>query len=601
MPDQVAVTVIYPDGSENKIWTLKGKTARETLALAGMENKGSCGGRGICGKCKVRISGNVSELSDNERQHLLPEEIKRGDRIACYCIIKGDATVWLDYVNSKEAAPLFKSTAFKGPLSTYSKAVFVPGRDREKPVPLLERLQAALAPVPVELSRDNLNSLNRLDRSNRPALELHALVINNRVRYVGRERCAAYGVALDIGTTSLLAALVDLQSGEVLGVCSRTNMQRVYGENVLSRVSYCLENDTGLSMLQQIILNNVNSMLEELIAQNHIAEESIFRISVVGNPVMLHLFLGLDVAGFATAPYSGLFKSELVYPAGVLGLGINPEAEIIILPQAGSFVGADTIACLVALRSVELKRYLMIDIGTNGELVLNNRGKMWTASAAAGPAFEGEGITCGMRAVQGAIDKIWIKDGQWHYHVIGQEKARGICGSAVVGLAAGLVEAGLVDSSGAICNNSNFDDSTSPSHEIILAPGDNTENGMPMVFTQEDIRQVQLAKAAIRTGIDILLKKAGLNCKDLDNIYLAGAFGNYLDADHCIKIGMLPPIDPNKVSNIGNAAAQGAVMALVSNDNRLYAGKLSSAIQCVELADYKDFQDLFIKNINFPV
>lgn len=605
MSEQAQVTVIYPDGSENRIWTLKGKTARETLALAGMEIKGSCGGRGTCGKCKVRISGDISQLSDNERQHLLPEELKRGERMACYCTIQGETTIMLDYVSAQDVtAPIIKPVALMTKPSAYIKEVFIPGKDREKPVPIMERLQAALNPLRLELSRDNLNVLSRLDRNGRPALELYAMVVQNRVKYVGRERRTVYGVALDIGTTSLLAALVNLQDGKVAGVCSRTNMQRVYGENVLSRVSYCLENQDGLSRLQQIIINNINSMIEELTAQIGASDQLIYRLSVVGNPVMLHLFLGLDVSGFATVPYGGLFKSEIVYTAGVLGLNLNSEAEIIILPQAGSFVGADTIACLVSLERAAALRYLMIDIGTNGELVLNDRGKMWAASAAAGPAFEGEGITFGMRASRGAVDKVWMDQGVLRIHIIGQERARGICGSAVIGLTASLVEAGVVEASGTMLNkhDSGLNVITDGGgNKVVLVEADSTDTGVSLIFNQDDIRQVQLAKAAIRTGIDLLLRKAGLNFKDLDRIYLAGAFGHYLDPGSCIKIGMLPPIDINKISNIGNAASEGAIMALVSEESRAYARSISAAIECIELADCKDFQDLFMHNIDFPV
>ncbi|HEX3010596.1 MAG TPA: ASKHA domain-containing protein [Syntrophomonadaceae bacterium] len=603
MLEQAQVTVIYPDGTEKKIWTLKGKTARETLALAGMDIKGSCGGRGTCGKCKMRISGHINEPSDNEREHLLPEEIKRGERIACYCTIEGETQIWLDYVGSQDMSPAFKTTALNLNPTAYTREVFIPGRDKEKPVPIMERLQTVLSPLPLELSRENLNLLSKLDRKGRPALELNALVFQNRVKYVGRESRSVYGIALDIGTTSLMAALVDLQNGQVAGICSRTNMQRVYGENVLSRVSYCLENDDGLGNLQQIIINNINSMIEELLGPIGSANEDIYKLSVVGNPVMLHLFLGLDVSGFATVPYGGLFKSEVVYRAGVLGLNINPEAEVIILPQAGGFVGADTIACLVTLETVTPQRYLMIDIGTNGELVLKDRDKIWAASAAAGPAFEGEGITCGMRAGQGAVDRVWLEKGILCTHVIGQTGAKGICGSAVIDLVASLIDMGQVEINGRIIDQAQAGfkmGSGTHGSQLILMEEDKTDTGLPLVFTQEDIRQVQLAKAAIRSGIDILLTKAGLNYKDLDHIYLAGAFGNYLDPFSCIKVGMLPPLEEHKITNIGNAAAEGAAMVLTSDVKRNYARVLGKIVECVELAEWREFQDIFMHNIDFP-
>lgn len=605
MSGQAQVTVVYPGGQEVKIWTLKGKTARETLTLAGMEVNGSCGGRGTCGKCKVRIEGQINKLTDFEREHLLPEELKRGERIACYCTIQGDTTIWLDYITRKDAiGPALKSAVSAAEPTTYCKAIFIPGRDKENPVPILERLRTALAPLTLELSRENLNHLARLDRTGRPALELCALVVENRVKYVGRERQQVYGLALDIGTTSLLAALVNLEDGQIAGVCSQANMQRVYGENVLSRVSYCLENQDGLSRLQQVIVNNINSMIADLTRSSGTLSRNIYRISVVGNPVMLHIFLGLDISGFAMVPYGGIFTSELVYQAGELGLEVNPQAEAVILPQAGSFVGADTIAGLLAIPAPASKRYFMIDVGTNGELVLNDRGKMWAASAAAGPAFEGEGITCGMRASQGAIDKVWLEKGVLHYHVIGDERPQGICGSAVIGLMAALMEAGCLDPNGTLHPNPGtaiIINTSDAGPEVVLAEKEKTYNGLPLVFNQEDIRQVQLAKAAIRTGIDILLHTAGLNWKDLDYIYLAGAFGNYLDPASCIDIGMLPPLDKNKITNIGNAAAQGAVLALTSDTKRAQACALSNNIKCIELANVKNFQDSFMKNINLPI
>lgn len=606
MAEEIRIIIITPDGQQTSCWTLEGKNLWELIASNGMDPGGSCGGKGTCGKCKVRIAGQVNDISDTERMQLLPEEIKAGTRIACNCTVKGPLTVYLDYANnlpSKKGMLLKLHPQNIKPQVQY-RTILIPGMEKTHPIPLHERLSNALSPCRLDITVDNLNQLAMLDRAGRPALELYALIFNeNSVKYIGRHKEKAYGVAIDLGTTSLFAALLDLENSETAALANKSNMQRIYGADLISRVNYCLENPEGLEVLQRILINNLNMMLEEMLQQVKASAQNIYRLTVVGNPVMLHLLMGLNPSGFASAPYAGLFTGEIAYPAMELGLNVNPHAEILLLPQVGGFVGADTIACLLTLPDRHSGCFCLVDIGTNGEVILSRQGKMWAASAAAGPAFEGGNLSNGMRAGSGVIDKVRLNDdSKLEFNVLGDGPAKGICGSATIDLVACLLKASGIDANGTI-NPENASSITIETEgngaQIKLLEENETFNAAPMIFKQEDIRQVQLAKGAIRTAMDILLKEAGLVYADLDRIYLAGAFGNFLDPENSILIGMLPPVKLDRIKNIGNAAGQGAIHALLSAAKEKEARQMRGQISYIELATHPNFQEMFLKNLNF--
>lgn len=600
MSEQVRFTAIGPEQKERGVWALPGQNLREALTLAGLDPGGTCGGRGTCGKCKVRIEGDVIPISATERNKLLPEEIKAGERLSCFCTVDESLKVIVDYSETLpglKALPRFIDLKI-GERQVEIKRVFVPGFDKHNPQPLFERLKAALPGLQMRIPPENFNELAALDRRGRPAMELYALVFSGReVRGLSRERQSAYGVALDLGTTSLQGILVDLSQGEVVAMASHTNLQRVYGQDIISRISYCLENREGLDNLHRILINGVDSMLEELCEKSGISTDRLFSFTIVGNPVMLHLFLRFQVGGFGAAPYCGLFTSDFLSSAGALGIKANPEAVVCLLPQIGGFVGSDLLAGLLTIAGRAELRFLYIDIGTNGEILVGNRGAFWTASAAAGPAFEGGALSSGMRADAGAIDRVRLQDGLLDCHVLGQLPARGICGSGIIDLVGCLLEGGYLDVNGS------FTDAAAD--KLTIRPGVRgaelllSQMGAEVIFNQEDVRQVQLAKSAIRTAIEILLGKAGLELRDLDLVLLAGAFGSYIDPEQAIRIGLLPAVKPEIIKNVGNAAAQGAVLALLSSSYQEAARTLSAGVQYVELATHDDFQRLFINNINF--
>ncbi|NLB88769.1 MAG: DUF4445 domain-containing protein, partial [Syntrophomonadaceae bacterium] len=429
MSDKVAINVVSSSGKEYVVWGFKGQSIYEALLLHNFDTEGSCAGRGACGKCKVKVEGLLSTISETEREMMLPEELKQNIRLACQAIIQGEVTVYLNNYETLNKASLYHGIESNTEGEVKVQSFYIPGLDKELSIPIHSRIKETLKDYEVKLTPENINQLLSIDRLGRPSLELQAVIFNNKiVKYVSRENGSAYGIALDLGSTSLFAALVDLISGEVLAVSSITNMQRIYGADIISRISYSSQNDEGQRNLQQILINNVNSMIEELINETGILSRQIYSFAVVGNPIMLHFFAGISVKGFSSFPYVGAFVDELVLKAKDIGLLANWDADLILLPQVGGFVGADTVAALLNLDTVN-SCYLMVDIGTNGEIVLHKNGRMWATSAAAGPAFEGGHITCGVRAGAGSIDKVFLNDEkELEFHIIGDQPVRGLCG-----------------------------------------------------------------------------------------------------------------------------------------------------------------------------
>jgi len=595
MQEQVKVNLIAADGTSYSQWAPIGKSLWEVLAVSVSGFATECGGRGTCGKCKVRVSGELSPITEEEKAKLLPDELSSGDRLACYSRVMGTVDVQLPYMTDDISANSMAKIA-TGKKAAQFRNFFIPGLDKQNPQPIYQRIRQALPELEFQITVNNLNELAGLDREGRPSLELIGLILDNKyLLYAGRYEKPAYGIALDLGTTSLLVSLINLVDGQVVGVISKTNMQRIYGADIISRVSYCLEHEDGLEKLHQILLNNVNSMIEDVLKQAEATGDDVYRYTVAGNPVMLHLFMNLKVNGFASAPYAGLFLDSIEMSAASLGLQAGGQSPLIILPQAGGFVGADAVAGLLALPS-KAKRYIFIDIGTNGEIILADGKAMWATSTAAGPALEGGNISCGMRATSGAIDRIWLTETEEiQFNVLGSGVPRGICGSAILDMLAVLLRAGYIDQSGAVTEKG---ESYALYANGFSLTDSNEHSDERLVFTIEDIRQVQLAKAAIRTGIDILLNRAQMNWQDLDHIYLAGAFGQAVDILNVIEIGLLPPVLPSKVKLLGNAAMTGAIAALLDKDYARRAVDFQQRIKYIDLALEPQFQELFMKNIN---
>jgi len=420
------------------------------------------------------------------------------------------------------------------------------------------------------------------------------------------EKENALGVAIDIGTTSVVCYLVDLMTGKELSHSSMLNPQSQYGADVISRCEYAINN--GLDKLSGVIRDALNQLIKEACDIAGAEMNRVFVVTVVGNTCMHHLFLGIDPQPLTVVPYEAKVKDEMVVKPAEVDLNINQNGIVQVLPNIAGFVGADTVGCLLATEFDEIEEMsLMIDIGTNGEMVMGNKTRMVACSTAAGPAFEGAKIECGMRGKDGAIDHVELNGDLIECHVIDDVKAEGICGSGLMDAVAVLLDAGIIDETGKIIDSEKTD--LSQVCDTIKANINRVENreGSGKVFllkdgiyiSQKDIREVQLAKGAIAAGIELMAEKLGIAVPDIKKIMIAGAFGNYMDPHSACRIGLLPAVLEDRIEMIGNAAGEGSRIATLNLDEFHRAQVMKENIEFLELASSPVFQDTFVDNLLF--
>ena len=391
------------------------------------------------------------------------------------------------------------------------------------------------------------------------------------------ENTKPYGVAVDIGTTTVVLYFLNLLTGSIEKVASFLNPQGIHGADIISRITYCQEHVNGLNELQQIITNAINNELDLFCLKKGIRSGSFERIIVAGNTTMLHLLLGEDPVPIALAPFRPKFTGKQVIKGSSSGLHINPDGELITLPCISAYVGADIVAGLAVIKP-RYRNYLFLDIGTNGEMALVKGDHIYTCATAAGPAFEGASLSCGSGAVTGALSS-FINPGK--YSVIGNIEPTGICGSGIVDIAAYLLNNRIVDKTGLLKNP-------------FVVYGKNK-----IEVTQQDIREIQLAKSAVYSGIRVLLKSSGMTFDDIDALYLAGGFGNYINISSAIRIGLLPDDLENRIFPVGNSAGIGALQYLKSNELGEKIEKVMSGSEYIELSDSDDFTIEFVMNMDF--
>ncbi len=397
-----------------------------------------------------------------------------------------------------------------------------------------------------------------------------------KVQPDGRDR---YVLAYDIGTTTVVCYLLDGISGQELARESTLNPQTAYGADVISRIEYVMRNKT--SELQDCIVHTLSELAAVVSARAGISPSEITLACIVGNTAMHHLFLGIDPAPLTVPPYMPKVSNAMEIPATPL-LSIHPEGRLRILPNIAGFVGADTVACMVSTHFDQLGELtLMIDIGTNGEMVLGDRHRRIACSTAAGPAFEGAKISCGMRGVTGAVDHISVKDGKLCFHTIGDTDPKGICGSGLLDLTAALLNSGFLNDAGLM---------QAPAYQLGTSS---------VTLTQKDISEVQFAKSAIRSGIELLAERMQVSVGDIHKVYLAGAFGNYLNPASACRIGMIPPVLLERIEPIGNAAGEGAKLCAVNRREFAYSQMLAARTEFLELAFCPEFQDCYIDHLMF--
>jgi uncharacterized 2Fe-2S/4Fe-4S cluster protein (DUF4445 family) len=601
-----------PDGK--KVRVKGGTNILKAAKEAGVGIRSECGGKGVCGKCKVIIKSAdaVSKVSSVEEKLLSKHEIKEGYRLSCQTRILKNVVVMVPPESRVETRKIeLYGIEREVEINPLVRKVHV---KLEKPTlsdvkPDLERLLEAVEEQ-LEINGGlefDFNVLKELSETLRSSnWDVTVVLWNNRLISVepGDTTNEMFGVAVDIGTSKIVCHLVDLKSGKTIAVGSIENPQILHGEDVISRITYASNGVLNLNSLQRLVIEGINKILGEACQNAGIDPNRVYEAVVVGNTAMHHLFLGIQPKYLALSPYTPAVKRSISIAARNLNVdNMNTNGVVTTLPIIAGFVGADAVADILATGIHESEdNALLVDIGTNTEIIVGNKEDMICCSCASGPAFEGVHIKDGMKAISGAIERVRITPNlEVEYETIGGEKPRGLCGSAVIDAVAEMFKHGIID------NHGKFNPNVATPRlkrneglEFIIAWQYETATGKEITITQKDIRELQLAKAAIYTGCSILLKRKKLEEKDVGTLFMAGAFGNYINPVNAKVIGLIPDVPAEKIKFVGNTAVSGAKMALISEETRQAAESLIKIIRYHELAADPDFNSEFINAISIP-
>jgi len=602
-----------PDGK--KVMVKAGTNILQAAKEAGVGIRSECGGKGVCGKCKVIIKSAdaVSEVSSVEEKLLSKHEIRESYRLSCQTRILKNVVVMVPPESRVETRkielygiereveinPLVRKVHMKLEKPTLSDVK--PDLER-----LLEAVEEQLeVKGGLEIDFNVLKELPETLRSSN--WDVTVVLWNKRLISVesGDTTNEMFGVAVDIGTSKIVCHLVDLKSGKTIAVGSIENPQVLYGEDVISRITYASNGVLNLNSLQRLVIEGINKILGEACQNAGIDPNRVYEAVVVGNTAMHHLFLGIQPKYLALSPYTPAVKRSISIAAKNLNIGnMNTNGVVTTLPIIAGFVGADAVADILATGMHESEdNTLLVDIGTNTEIVVGNKEDMICCSCASGPAFEGVHIKDGMKAVSGAIERVRITPNlEVEYETIGGGKPRGLCGSAVIDAVAEMFKHGIIDHHGKF--NTNVETPrlkrTDEGLEFIIAWRNETATGREITITQRDVRELQLAKAAIYTGCSILMKRKKLEEKEINTLFIAGAFGNYINPENAKVIGLIPDVPAEKIKFVGNTAVMGAKMALISKGIRQAAESLIRVVRYHELAADPDFNSEFINAIPIP-
>ena len=631
MPVSLVILTQPGDARPRRELTVAAGTSILTAAHdGGVDVTATCGGRGRCTSCRVKfIEGTIPPPTIMDEIQLGDDLVREGYRLSCQCTVTEPITVQVAPPLEEHAFQILGAGPGVGGLGVRIDAgiakelvkVSLP-REEHHQTSDLEQLAAAVGVAPESVGPSILAGLPQALRDDPAGVTVTTFVSGSisgsgpggAARTVvaverGDTTAMKFGLAIDIGTTSVVTTLIELESGEQLASVSSLNPQAIFGGDLMSRIAFAQFNPTNLRKLQTRIVGLLNQHVAEVCRTSGVLPKWIYKAVVVGNTCMHHLLLGIDPSHVGLAPYAPVMRHAAVLPARDLPLKIAPEARVCLLPLVAGFVGADAVAVALATRLADSPALrVAVDIGTNGEVLLGSRERLLACSAPAGPALEGAQIRHGMRGAQGAIDKVTI-DHDVHIHTIGETPALGICGSGLIDLLAGLLDAGVIDWTGLIQVEAR--DSLPPALRgrvamrgeervfVVLRPGEAGARA-EMVLTQDDVRQVQLAKGAIASGIAMLLHVAAVPLERVEELLLAGGFGNYLSILSAIRIGLIPALPVGRVRYVGNAASLGAQLCLLSEAERARAETIASRIEHVSLAAHPDFEQIFVDAMNFP-
>ncbi|MFX0138887.1 MAG: ASKHA domain-containing protein, partial [Candidatus Hodarchaeota archaeon] len=584
-----------------------GQSLLEAALAGGVDLVSICGGAASCGKCKIIMEegASVNPISKEETKLLSEKELNQGIRLACQTEVHGDIIVKVpEYsrtgkqrlqIEGIDTPIKLDPSVSKFYLEIKKPTLKDPKSDVDR---IKDELYTKFKLTKLHINFNLMKNFSKILRDSDWKItiviwddEIIVIEPNNTTNRI-------FGYAVDVGTTKLAGYLIDLNTGKVFSAGSLMNPQIPFGEDIISRMNY-----PDRDKLQAAVIEGINKILEELKEKTGVKSEEIYEMTAVGNTAMHHLFLNINTKFLGYAPYPPVIRESIIINANEIGINIHPYGKIYFLPIIAGYVGADNVGVILATEIYKSDKIcLALDIGTNTEVVLGNKEKILSCSCASGPAFEGAQIKFGMRAASGAIERVEIdpKTLSLTYKTIDDEPPKGICGSAMVDLLAEMLKSSIIDVTGKF--NKKIKDpkirAVDQILELIVAPKEKSGTDEDIIFSQTDVRQIILAKAAMRTGIEILLKNYGLKIEEVEKLFIAGAFGNYIDKGNARIIGMYPEIDLNKVIYVGNAAGTGARMCLVSKNAKKIVEEISKMVIYVELGADKEFQNNFL-NANF--
>ena len=547
-----------------------GETLHDGLERHGIVIETPCGGMGDCGACRILASPPES-TPPTRHEDISQEDEAKGVRLACRAVPVHDCSVTLcgNYIYDK-------SDNIQGEILV----------DFVAP-PVLQPDGCAIPEVinpAVTVCRSNGAYQCRYDRLS-GAADLSDW----------KPEFHAKGLSIDIGTTTMVLSLVSLETGEVLARRTSMNPQVVHGHDVMTRITYA-KTEKGLFTLASLVRDKINELIADVCRDTGSSAEEILDAAIGANTTMLQLAAAMDVTPLSKVPFRFDIKGGVTHPASLFGLQANKAARVYLPPVIHAFVGSDISAGLLLCPDFfdATKSILFIDLGTNGEMCLNVRGTWFATSTAAGPAFEGMGLSTGMRARSGAVERVAWNGDTFLFHTIGNSEIKGVCGSGIVDFLAALLESGYLEPSGRYRNPNGNAWMKRLGDQLVF------EYGKGIYLTQKDVRQIQLAKGAVRAGIDMILESGGITCNDLDRIFIAGGFGHHLKPAMMERIGLIPENTSGKVQFLGNTSAAGSTALLTQKNNRVFIEEALDSIRYVSLAESKDFMDCFIKSLNFP-
>ena len=573
-----------------------------------------CGGEGVCGQCRVQITKGRVEAEETAKNLLSEEELNRGFVLACQTEIHDHLEILIPPESRIEEAQIM----------TGETEVVTNKPDEE---PLARKIYLELPPPTLE---DNIADIQRISRALRKKMGWHSFQISlNGLQHLSDNlrdhdwkvtatvvrdtngyrilkidpndtTSQNYGLAIDVGTTTVVAELVDIASGKVIGVEGTHNLQARYGEDVISRMIYACGKG-GLHPLHEAVVKNINQLIEKL--THHIPPEEINAVVAAGNTTMSHFLLNLIPCSIRLEPYVPTADIYPQIPAKDIGLQINPTAVLETLPSVASYVGGDIVAGILSCGMADHSEIKgLIDIGTNGEIAIGNREWLVCCSASAGPAFEGGGTRCGMRATKGAIEKVMVNGDRMTFQTIGNASPRGICGSGLIDAIYELVKNGIIGADGKFQQNPEDPrlniDADIP--EYIIAHPDETETGDPILITESDIDNLIKSKGAVFAAIRSLVDYIGLTFDQIETFYVAGGFGNYLNIEKAVAIGLLPDIPRDKIQFIGNSSLTGARRVLLSETALEKCLNISRSMTNIELSNHQPFMDEYVAALFLP-